>query len=90
MRRPADSKLDGSRPRRRPVYIRKRVVRSSASGLVALLAAASAAAVPRTARAVDPFEIQVYDGALGDPGSVGIETHINSVISGLRDAASPE
>jgi hypothetical protein len=84
----SDSNLDGSRAR--PGVYPQRVSRSSTPGCAALLVAASIAAVPRAARAVDPFEIQVYDGALGDPGSVGIETHINSVISGRRDAAPPE
>jgi hypothetical protein len=42
------------------------------------------------ARAVDPFEIQVYDGSINPPGTPGIEVHVNSVISGRRDAVPPE
>jgi hypothetical protein len=67
------------------------VFRSSATGRAALLVAvASIAASPRAARAVDPFEIQVYDGAINDPGHAGIELHLNSVVSGRRDAVPPE
>src|ERR1022692_289874 len=40
--------------------------------------------------AVDPFEIQVYDGTVNPPGTPGIELHVNSVISGRRDAVPPE
>jgi hypothetical protein len=42
------------------------------------------------AHAVDPFEIQVYDGAVNDPRTAGIELHVNSVVSGRRDAVPPE
>ena len=45
---------------------------------------------PSSARAVDPFEIQVYDGAVADPGRLGLEVHVNSVISGVREAEPPE
>jgi hypothetical protein len=51
---------------------------------------AAAALVPREARAVDPFEIQVYDGTANDPGQPGIELHTNHVASGVRDVAPPE
>jgi hypothetical protein len=55
------------------------------------LAVASAAllAAPR-ARAVDPFEIQVYDGTANDPGAPGIELHLNHVALGLKQADAPE
>jgi len=42
------------------------------------------------ARAVDPFEIQVYDAESAEPGQAGIEVHINSVIEGQREAVAPE
>ena len=40
------------------------------------------------ARAVDPFEIQVYDGALNAPGVAGIELHANTIASGPLRASS--
>jgi hypothetical protein len=42
------------------------------------------------ARAVDPFEIQVYDAAINPPMTAGIELHVNSVVVGLETAPSPE
>jgi hypothetical protein len=54
-----------------------------------LLALALVLASPR-ARAIDPFEIQVYDGTANDPGAPGLELHVNRVFSGLTTAASPE
>lgn len=42
------------------------------------------------ARAVDPFEIQVYDANVDEPKTAGIELHVNSVVSGRRDAVPPE
>jgi len=55
-----------------------------------VLAAATILIAPSAARAVDPFEIQVYDGTVGGPGSVGIELHANTVVSGQRTAVPPE
>jgi hypothetical protein len=46
--------------------------------------------VPSVAHAVDPFEIQVYDGNANDPGAYGLELHVNSVWRGLKDANGPE
>jgi APA family basic amino acid/polyamine antiporter len=46
--------------------------------------------VPSAARAVDPFEIQVYDGSMVDPGQLGVELHANSVVAGRRTAEPPE
>src|ERR1700734_3499182 len=46
--------------------------------------------VPRPARAVDPFEIQVYDGTANAPGVPGLELHVNTVPIGLTTAPSPE
>jgi len=37
----------------------------------------------RQAFAVDPFEIQVYDGTANTPGSPGLELHLNAVARGL-------
>ncbi len=46
--------------------------------------------VSRRAAAVDPFEIQVYDGTANAPGAPGLELHVNRVFSGLTTAPSPE
>lgn len=45
---------------------------------------------PSAARAIDPFEIQVYDATVNQPGRPALELHLNSVISGRRDAVPPE
>ena len=42
------------------------------------------------ARALDPFEIQVYDGTANPPGAFGLELHLNHVATGHADATSPE
>jgi hypothetical protein len=42
------------------------------------------------ARAIDPFEIQVYDGTANPPGVAGLEVHINGVPDGLSSAPPPE
>jgi hypothetical protein len=44
----------------------------------------------RAAWAVDPFEIQVYDGTANAPGVPGLELHVNRVFSGLTTAPPPE
>jgi len=44
----------------------------------------------RDSRAIDPFEIQVYDGTANAPGSPGLELHLNRVIIGVRTAEPPE
>ena len=54
------------------------------------LAAVMLVLAPSRARAVDPFEIQVYDATVGAPGHPGIELHANSVLQGHREAAPPE
>jgi hypothetical protein len=41
---------------------------------------------PRAARAVDPFEIQVYEGDINDPLQGGLELHSNFVASGVPTA----
>jgi hypothetical protein len=43
-----------------------------------------------TARAADPFEIQVYDGSANAPGEFGLELHLNHWITGHRTTAPPE
>src|SRR3954471_5645277 len=44
----------------------------------------------RPAGAVDPFEIQVYDGTADGPGVPGLELHVNGVPSGQTTAVPPE
>jgi hypothetical protein len=46
--------------------------------------------LPGSARAVDPFEIQVYDGTANAPGVPGLELHVNRVFDGVRSAEPPE
>jgi hypothetical protein len=60
-------------------------VGASLSGALGLLLGA------RSARAVDPFEIQVYDGTADAPGVPGLELHVNTVPIGLTTSpSSPE
>jgi hypothetical protein len=40
--------------------------------------------LPRVARAVDPFEIQVYEGDINQPLRAGLELHSNFVADGRR------
>ena len=40
--------------------------------------------------AVDPFEIQIYDGTANAPGAPGLELHVNRVWNGVRTADPPE
>jgi hypothetical protein len=49
-----------------------------------LLALLAAAGVVPAVRAQDPFEIQVYDAETAPPGEVGVETHLNWVVTGRR------
>ncbi len=51
---------------------------------------ACAALTTSRASAVDPFEIQVYDGTANPKGSLGLEAHLNSVIRGTKTADAPE
>jgi hypothetical protein len=53
-----------------------------------VMAAAVSTALP--AAAVDPFEIQVYDGTANPPGTPGLELHLNYVARGLQEATPPE
>jgi hypothetical protein len=52
----------------------------------ALAAAAVLAAVagPRSAAAIDRFEIQVYSSDINEPGQLGLETHLNYTFQGTR------
>jgi hypothetical protein len=43
-----------------------------------------------SARANDPFEIQVYDGTANAPGVPGIELHLNDWATGNRQSIPPE
>jgi len=43
----------------------------------------------QNAWAVDPFEIQVYDGTANAPGTPGIELHVNRVFDGVKTAEAP-
>ncbi len=43
-----------------------------------------------TARAVDPFEIQVYDGTANEAQALGLELHTNAVVRGTMTANAPE
>jgi hypothetical protein len=45
--------------------------------------------IETSARAVDPFEIQVYDGTANAPGVPGLELHMNTVAIGLKTSPSP-
>jgi hypothetical protein len=45
--------------------------------------------VTKSARAVDAFEIQVYDGTANAPGVLGLELHMNTVTVGLKTSPSP-
>ena len=42
------------------------------------------------ARAVDPFEIQVYDGTANQPKQFGLEVHWNDVAEGRKTGDAPE
>lgn len=57
---------------------------------VRLSAAIGVLLLTTPARAVDPFEIEVYDGTSNSPGVPGLELHINTVAIGETTAPSPE
>lgn len=46
-------------------------------------------ALPGMARAVDPFEIQVYEGDINQAGRIGLEVHANLVPAGNRTPDPP-
>jgi len=58
--------------------------------LSAVAPALAVALVPAAARAVDPFEIQVYDGTADAPGVPSLELHANHVFDGVKTAEPPE
>lgn len=62
---------------------------SSSSGGSGLATALALLLVTTRARAVDPFEIQVYDGTANAPGVFGLELHLNTVPIGLTTSPSP-
>lgn len=55
----------------------------------ALVPALGLLLLARQAHAVDPFEIQVYDGTANAPGVPGLELHVNTVPLGLGTSPSP-
>lgn len=57
---------------------------------IAFATAFASLLVATRARALDPFEIQVYDGTANRPGIPGLELHVNHVFDGIRTAAPPE
>lgn len=77
-----DRAIIASGPFRRQTAALRRPFAAAAGAVLALAAPA--------ARAIDPFEIQVYDGSINAPGAAGIELHANTVISGRRTAPPPE
>lgn len=50
--------------------------------------ALGALACPAVAQAQDRFEIQVYDSLTAPPGAVGVETHVNHIVSGTQRPSS--
>jgi hypothetical protein len=58
-----------------------------ASYVSGLLVGVGLAVGPRQALAIDPFEIQVYDGTANAPGVPGLELHVNNVFSGAQTTA---
>jgi hypothetical protein len=49
---------------------------------LAVVVALATLAAARPAAAIDPFEIQVYDGTANPPGVPGVELHVNGVAAG--------
>src|SRR5262249_47198994 len=71
---------------RRGMAFVARALRSRVSISISLAVATS---LPARAWAVDPFEIQVYDGTANDPLQAGLEVHLNTVASGIASAPPP-
>jgi hypothetical protein len=63
--------------------------RAAAPPIAFALALTLAVAPTCSARAGDPFEIQVYDGTANPPGVPGVELHLNDWATGHRDAEPP-
>jgi hypothetical protein len=55
-----------------------------------LCAGALGVLIARSARAIDAFEIQVYDGTANPARAPGLEVHVNHVFSGSESAVPPE
>ena len=64
------------------------LVRPSPLAATLLLLLALAAA-PGPARALDRFEIQVYDAEINDPGHLGLEMHLNYTFKGIDTPEYP-
>jgi hypothetical protein len=60
-----------------------------ARGALIVLSTLASLGTARVAAAVDPFEIQVYDGTANAQGVPGLELHVNDWLTGHRDAATP-
>ncbi len=58
--------------------------------VTAVLRSLAVVLFPLPAAALDPFEIQVYDGTANAPGVVGLELHLNYVPKGLTSSPAPE
>jgi len=56
---------------------------------MSVLAWAGLAASPSRAYAIDPFEIQVYDGTANPVGVPGLELHLNDWATGNRQSEQP-
>ena len=56
--------------------------------MIRLLVAALLISLP--AAALDPFEIQIYDGTANAAGAAGLELHLNYVARGLQSSGGPE
>lgn len=54
-----------------------------------LAAALALATVAAPVRAIDRFEIQVYEADLNEPGQPGLETHLNYTVRGTRAPEYP-
>lgn len=54
-----------------------------------LVLAFAIAIAPRAAHALDPFEIQVYDGTQNETGELSLEGHANRVMTTRANGASP-
>ncbi len=57
--------------------------------LIIAVAIFCVAGVPSISHAVDPFEVQVYEGDINDPGQAGLELHTNYTASGRKVAEYP-
>jgi hypothetical protein len=78
------------KPRHAPRFPTRPMQRDPRHWLVGMAALAASWLVAAPSRAVDPFEIQVYDGSADPQGVPAIELHVNHVASGLKGAVQPE